>query len=385
MLAGNAAICETWLPELLGGFTSPQLRHEDPMTQPITARDYSLVGQDGKRAVAKGLASAQWYACPVPRKRLKELMQRRDGPAVRDTGLWIASFAAAGGLAYYFWPSWFALPFFIAYGVLYGSSSDSRWHECGHRTAFKTGWMNDVIYNIACFMIMREPTVWRWSHTRHHTDTIIVGRDPEIAVMRPTVILKVISMFFAVPQTLAAIKSMVRHCAGRLSDEEATFIPESERSKVYLTARIWLVIHLAVIAFALQIGSVLPVLLAGPLPTMYGAWLHVTTGLTQHAGLAEDVLDHRLNSRTVYMNPVMRFLYWNMNYHIEHHMFPMVPYHALPQLHEEMKHYCPPPYLSLFAAYREIIPALIRQMREPGWHIPRELPPGAPAFAAGAR
>ena len=85
--------------ELLGGFTSPQLRHENPMTQPITARDYSLVGQDGKLAVEKGLASAQWYACPVPRKRLKELMQRRDGPAVRDTGLWIASFAAAGGLA----------------------------------------------------------------------------------------------------------------------------------------------------------------------------------------------------------------------------------------------------------------------------------------------
>ena len=37
------------------------------------------------------------------------------------------------------------------------------------------------------------------------------------------------------------------------------------------------------------------------------------------------------------MNPVSRFLYWNMNYHVEHHMFPMVPYHALPQLHEEIK------------------------------------------------
>jgi Na+-transporting NADH:ubiquinone oxidoreductase subunit F len=42
------------------------------------------------------------------------------------------------------------------------------------------------------------------------------------------------------------------------------------------------------------------------------------------------VLDHRLNCRTVYMNPIHRFLYWNMNYHVEHHMFPLVPYHALP-------------------------------------------------------
>ncbi len=32
---------------------------------------------------------------------------------------------------------------------------------------------------IASFMIMRDPTTWRWSHTRHHTDTLVVGRDPE--------------------------------------------------------------------------------------------------------------------------------------------------------------------------------------------------------------
>ena len=46
------------------------------------------------------------------------------------------------------------------------------------------------------------------------------------------------------------------------------------------------------------------------------------------------MLDHRLNCRTVYMNPINRYLYWNMNYHVEHHMFPLVPYHALPRLHD---------------------------------------------------
>ena len=34
-------------------------------------------------------------------------------------------------------------------------------------------------------MNMKEPTLWRWSHARHHTDTIIVGRDREILAMRP--------------------------------------------------------------------------------------------------------------------------------------------------------------------------------------------------------
>jgi fatty acid desaturase len=74
------------------------------------------------------------------------------------------------------------------------------------------------------------------------------------------------------------------------------------------------------------------------------------------------------------MNPVLRFIYWNMNYHVEHHMFPMVPYHRLPELHEEMKAYCPPPYESVVSAYREIIPAILRQVREPDWSIQRPIP-----------
>ena len=110
------------------------------------------------------------------------------------------------------------------------------------------------------------------------------------------------------------------------------------------------------------------------LPRFYGAWHMVMTGYTQHIGLAEDVLDHRLNSRTVYINPISRFIYWNMNYHIEHHMFPMVPYHALPALHDEIKADCPPPYRGFLAAYSEIIPTLIRQLRDPHYFVHRQLP-----------
>ncbi len=100
-------------------------------------------------------------------------------------------------------------------------------------------------------------------------------------------------------------------------------------------------------------------------------------GLTQHTGLAENVLDHRLNCRTVYLNPVNRFLYWNMNYHVEHHMFPLVPYHALPALHEVVKADMPTPYPNLLTAWREIIPAVLRQVKDPGYAVKRRLP--APA------
>ena len=339
-------------------------------------RDYSLTGADGQRAVEAGLASAAWYAVPIPRKRMKELMKRSDQPALRDTALWLGALALFGGLGVWFWGSWLAVPFFFCYGVLYGSASDSRWHEAGHGTAFKTRWMNDVVYNIASFMIMREPTVWRWSHTRHHTDTLIVGRDPEIAAMRPPRLAKIMANFLGLIDVPVAFRLMVLHAAGRLTADEATFIPASERPKVYRTARIWLAIYGATATACIATASILPAMLIG-LPRLYGAWLHIVFGLTQHAGLAEDTLDHRLNSRTVYMNPLLRFLYWNMNYHVEHHMFPMVPYHALPQLHEEMKADCPPPYHGVLAAYREIVPTLLRQLRDPTHFVHRRLPPGA--------
>jgi fatty acid desaturase len=71
-----------------------------------------------------------------------------------------------------------------------------------------------------------------------------------------------------------------------------------------------------------------------------------------------------------------------MNYHVEHHMFPMVPYHALPKLHEAIKADCPPPYQNTFQAYAEIIPAVLRQVKNPNHHAVRPLVPNQPMQAA---
>jgi fatty acid desaturase len=351
-----------------------------PKMTDVKARDYTINAETIRRTDEMGLGSAEWYRSPIPRKQLKELMQRSDGPAIRDTAIWLGAMAASGIAGYFAWGTWWAVPCFLVYGVLYGGASDSRWHECGHRTAFKTTWMNDLVYEIACFMILREPTVWRWSHTRHHTDTIIVGRDPEIAVPRPPDIAGLLLNVFALKSSYAAIRSVLLHATGRLTETEETFIPDSERPKVFRTARIWLAIFAAVIALAIATGSFLPLMYVG-LPTLYGGWFVILVGLTQHAGLAEDVLDHRLNARTVYMNPIFRFLYLNMNYHVEHHMFPTVPYYALPKLHEAMKADTPPPYPSILAAYREIIPTLARQVKDPAYHVVRPLPGNARPFA----
>lgn len=336
---------------------------------------YRLIDGAGERARAAGLVNADWYRCPVPRPVMKQLMQRNDARAILDTLIWYAVIVASGVLAWYAWHrhSPWAIPAFLLYGTLYCSPADSRWHETGHGTAFKTRWMNDVLYQLASFQTFRRATVWRWSHARHHTDTLVVGRDPEIAAQKPTDWTNLVLNVVALKHVTGELRKMIAAAFGRIEEEEQTFVPESEWPKIIREARITLAVYMMVIAASIVLRSVLPLLYIG-LPSLYGAWLYVYFGLTQHAGLPENVLDHRKNCRTVMMNPVFRFLYWNMNYHIEHHMFPMVPFHALPRLHETVKADMPPTYPGTLAAYAEILPALVRQSRDPSYRIERPIP-----------
>ncbi len=338
-----------------------------------SVRDYSLIGVESHKAVEMGLADAEWYQSPVPREKMRKLLVRNNKTAIRDTAIWFGLIFGSGYLVFLWWGSWFVIFPYLVYSVLYASSSDSRWHESGHGTAFKSDWMNNLLYEISSFMVFRQSLVWRWSHTRHHSDTIIRGRDPEIAVPRPPRIKNIILTFFGIKAAIPELKKLLSHAAGRIDPEVATYVPEYDYKRVFFIARVYVAVFLAVIALSIIYKTILPLMFVG-LPTLVGTWLMPVYGLSQHAGLQENVLDHRLNCRTVYMNRINRFLYWNMNYHLEHHMFPLVPYHALPQLHELIKDDSPKPYNGIIEAYKEIIPAILKQQKDPNYFVERKLP-----------
>ncbi len=337
-------------------------------------RDYGLLGEDGRLAAEAGLANAEWYRSSVDRKRMKELMRRSDGLAIVYTLVWLGLIAGLGVLAVLTWLSWWSIVILVPYGMLWALGGDSRCHEAGHGTAFKTRWMNETVYWIGCFMTLREPVVRRWDHARHHTDTIIVGRDREIIEERPPRLAHLFLLVTGLPMVLPQLWGMLRHTFGHIAADEKLLIPKSEWPEMIRQSRQILAIHAALIALSVWLGTLLPVALTS-FATLYGAWFIFYLGLTQHVGLAEDVTDFRLNTRTVRMNPMFRFMYWNMHYHLEHHMYPMVPFHALRDLHEEIKHDCPPPYSGTVSVYaREIIPALRRQRKDPSYYVQRPLP-----------
>jgi fatty acid desaturase len=344
-------------------------------------QDYRLVGGAGEQAHSRGLVSASWYKSAIPRAAMKELMRRSDREAIRDTLVWYALILASGSLAFISLGTAWAVPAFLLYGTLYAGPADSRWHETGHGTAFRTRWMNDLLYQIASFQVMRRPTVWRWSHARHHTDTLVTGRDLEVQAQLPISPFRLIADFLGLKLAPEEFLKALGNATGYVSAEEKSFIPPGEWPRVVNQGRAWVAIYALLGAFCFYLGSWIPLLFVG-LPSIYGAWLYNVFGLPQHACLPENVLDHRLNCRTVMMNPVSRFLYWNMNYHVEHHMFPMVAYHALPRLYGTIKDDCPPAYASNWAAWREIIPALLRQWRDPSYYVRRELPRQRPATGA---
>jgi Na+-transporting NADH:ubiquinone oxidoreductase subunit F len=343
------------------------------MTTILPSRDYSLVGPESARAEERGLAEGKWFQAEVDPARMRELMERRDLRPIVDLIIWVGLIVGLAALAWSLRGSWWALPAFIAYGAVAGGAADSRWHESGHGTAFRTPWLNDLVYYPASFLLGRSATFWRWSHFRHHTDTVIVGRDAEIVFPRPPSVPRLAWTFTHIQGGSTLIRTIVKYAFGWKDPVVDVLVPEQDRKRIAWEARVYVAIWLAAIVWAIASASFYPLLLIG-LPTIYGGWLVVFFGVTQHAGLKEDVLDHRQSSRTVLMNPIFRFLYLNMNYHVEHHMFPAVPYYNLPALHAEIKDQLAKPSPNTLHAYKEIVSAFRQQHVDPTWELERDIP-----------
>ncbi len=325
--------------------------------------------------IERAIAQIGWYTTPISRKELKELVRRSDARAARHFGLWLVLLIASGALAAASWVSWASLPAFLLYGVIY-NSADSKWHELSHGTPFTRSRINEGLYRLVSLMTLREPIRWRFSHARHHTHTILVGHDPEIASPRPPhILLSVLGLWYLRGAWGEAMLT-TRIALGDIPADVAGYVPRAQHAAMIRSSRLFVAFLLAIPAACLLAGSLLPAMLVG-LPRIYGSFLHYLCAFTQHAGLDEDVLDHRLNARTVLLPAPVAFLYTNMNYHVEHHMFPMVPFYNLPALHTRIVSDCPAPYPGLWATYREIARTLLRQRSDPAHYARRTLPEGA--------
>ena len=92
-----------------------------------------------------------WYNPNIDKKILKDLMKRKDLPAMDKYSLFFCLLIRSGYLHGYHGEHGGLSLAFLLYGNIY-SFLNARWHEFGHRSAFKTRWLNDFFYQICSFL-----------------------------------------------------------------------------------------------------------------------------------------------------------------------------------------------------------------------------------------
>ena len=92
-----------------------------------------------------------------------------------------------------------------------------------------------------------------------------------------------------------------------------------------------------------------------------------------HCGLRDDVPDFRKCVRSVTLDPVSEFLYWRMNWHLEHHMFAGIPCYNLKKLHKLVAHDMPK-VRTLKEAWLEMIETKRRQKVDPSYQFDTPVP-----------
>jgi len=320
------------------------------------------------------LTPPRWYTPPIDKSVIKTLMQRTNGRALGSFGLWMLLVVGLGWVAAYLYnlgTLWCILAFFL-YGTVF-SSCNARWHESMHGTPFKTKALNNAAFFIAAAMEYKDVVSARWSHLNHHSFTIHTDKDLEILAPRPLKIGILLLDYFYLHYAVLSFWILMLHSLGVPSSGAKRVVPKGKLPSMYWSSRAVLAMHLAAVLLAVLLRSWLPILLF-TVPRIYGGvaiWLFV---VTQHSGLAQDVWDHRLSTRTVHVNPVLSFLYMHMENHIEHHLYPNVPFHALPRLHRLCEPWLPRTYTGLWDAYREMWPALMKQRRDASFFIQRKIP-----------
>ncbi|WP_371224660.1 fatty acid desaturase family protein [Roseovarius sp. 2305UL8-3] len=204
-------------------------------------------------------------------------------------------------------------------------------HETTHKTPFATVWLNEWVGRITGLLILQPFEWFRYFHLAHHRYTNIPDKDPElISGAKPETWRAYITHVTGLPYWWGMAAQTVRNALGR---DPGGYIPDRARARVINEAR-WMLTLYGLAAFSLLFSPLLfwvwllPCLLGQPFLRLY---------LLAEHGRCAFVANMFENTRTTLTNRVIRFLAWNMPYHIEHHSLPMVPFHRLPDLHADMQ------------------------------------------------
>ncbi|MCE9614367.1 MAG: fatty acid desaturase [Lentisphaerae bacterium] len=325
-------------------------------------------------------APIRWYRVPVEREMLRQLNERSDLRGWLQTGGFLALLAFTGSAAWLAqgrvsWP--IVLLILFVHGSVWGFLLNG-FHELCHQTVFKTRALNTFFAHVFSLLSWNNVYWFTASHTRHHQHTLHPPRDLEVTLPMLMSVGEFVRTGIVHPLGLWKwIKRTVRLSAERADGAWETRVlaemDEAGRRRLFNWSRAILAFHILIVSVSIYERLwLLPVLTT--LAPFYGGWLLYLLNNTQHVGLMDKTPDFRLCCRTIHVNPFLRFIYWHMNYHIEHHMYAAVPCYNLRKLHRLCAPQLPPTPDGLLKTWRQIGAIIARQRTEPTYQFRPELP-----------
>ena len=240
------------------------------------------------------------------------------------------------GVSGFLWgsaPGWIRLPAILVYGMGLALMFCPT-HECVHRTAFANLTVNNVVGWLAGLLSFYNSTFYRYYHKWHHRYTQIAGKDPELDDPKPENWSQYLWRMSGLLWWRDKVKGHIKVALGKLDDYY--FLPASAHGDVIRSTRLQLGAYIAIGTLTAALGHPWFIVTYWILPLAVGQPFLRFVLIAEHTGCSEN--DNALtNTRTTLTLWPLRFLMWNMPYHAEHHMYPSIPFHALPAAHESLK------------------------------------------------
>ena len=214
-------------------------------------------------------------------------------------------------------------------------------HELYHEKVFTSKRFNRVLFVLFSAINYKNFGFFDVFHPIHHVNTLQTGNDLEgYASKHPkpkSFIQRFAGCTFNLPRLLTDVKILILNACGSIHTEPGYLqtLSQTQINKIIFGARLTLILNVSLLITAIMTFGV-----ALGICVVYSHYiftqLNDNLSAMQHSDGIWDANDFKLNTNTVRVSAISRFLYANMNYHREHHMYPSIPYYNLAKLHDEL-------------------------------------------------
>jgi len=225
-------------------------------------------------------------------------------------------------------------------------------HECIHKSAFKNKKLNEFVGYFIGFVLLRSFLNGRYRHMAHHTFTQHPEKDPD-KVDFPSTYLEYLKHVTSFSVWIRIIENLFRHSIGKINESEKSYIPESEVKSLIFESRVMVIGYFLIVSLSIYFSSTF-FLIYWLIPRILGEPFLRLVRMVEHTG-KDETADMIHNTRTSFPSSFLKFLYWNMPYHIEHHLYASVPFHKLPKFHKLIKAHTDEVEPSILSVHLEIV------------------------------